>query len=290
MAGPDLQDRRQKAPLRVRAKRAVAKLLTLVASFLVAGAIVEAVFRVEDWRASAQTFSHGEGGQWLRDNRWGWRLTQGHYEIGNPEFHTEGDVNTLSMNDDPFDPAADVARTRVLALGDSHTVAWGVSMRDAWPKVLERGLDAAHPGRPFRVYNAAVAGYNVHQYLLRLINQGPIVKPDYVVVGISYATDLSDLIPITATATGPTAGSISRATTSISTPEASSRSGTGRPAPRRGPRPPPTTARGASACSWSTCPRSSTSSAPTSRSRSAAAFGSAGTTSGRASSPWSRSR
>lgn len=50
-------------------------------------------------------------------------------------------------------------------------------------------------GRRFCVYNAAFSGYNLHQYLLRLIDQGPIVKPHYVVVGVSYTTNLCDLLP-----------------------------------------------------------------------------------------------
>src|SRR5947208_5070263 len=35
----------------------------------------------------------------------------------------------------------------------------------------------------------------MHQYLLRLIDQGPLLRPDFVVLGLSYATDLYDLLP-----------------------------------------------------------------------------------------------
>src|SRR5262249_47745912 len=82
-----------------------------------------------------------------------------------------------------------------LALGDSHTYAIGVSAQETWPKVLERKLNSKIGNPVFRVYNAGMSGYSVHQYLLRLIDQGPVVRPHYVVVGLSYSTDLNDLLP-----------------------------------------------------------------------------------------------
>jgi hypothetical protein len=35
----------------------------------------------------------------------------------------------------------------------------------------------------------------MHQYLLRLIDQGPILQPHFIILGLSYATDLYDLLP-----------------------------------------------------------------------------------------------
>jgi lysophospholipase L1-like esterase len=129
------------------------------------------------------------------DARWGWRLRRGTCRIETPEFTIHSNTNALSMNDDAYVPADDVSKTRILVLGDSHTQAVGADTQDSWPKVLQRDLELRFSGSRFRIYNSGTAGYSLHQYLLRLIDQGPIVKPDYVVVGLGLASDLYDLLP-----------------------------------------------------------------------------------------------
>ncbi len=155
-----------------------------------AALLFEAGFRLLERRALAQTFHHGPGRVHLPDPRWGWKPSTGTFESGSPEFRATGNINELIMNGPPYDAPADARRTRILVLGDSHTFAVGVSLQDTWPQALEGLL-----GPGFRAYNSAYPGYNLHQYLLRLKDQGPTVKPHYVVVGLSYATDLYDLLP-----------------------------------------------------------------------------------------------
>ena len=98
------------------------------------------------------------------------------------------------MNDVPIHPH-DETKIRILALGDSHTFAIGADMNQTWVKVLERELNECSCSREVRCYNAAAIGYSLHQYLLRLIDQGQLLKPHYVLVGLSHATDLYDLLP-----------------------------------------------------------------------------------------------
>ena len=112
-----------------------------------------------------------------------------------PEFVVTLTNNSLFMNDEPYSLGADDAKTRVLALGDSHTQAIGVSTLETWPKILQRDLNRRFGDGSFRVYNAGTAGYSLHQYLMRLIDQGPQLKPHYVVVGFGFASDLYDLLP-----------------------------------------------------------------------------------------------
>ena len=119
----------------------------------------------------------------------------GSFHSATAEFDVTGNVNSLWMNDSAYDPAVDNKLVRVLALGDSHTFAVGVSANQTWPKVLESKLNSGSPIAGYRVYNAGVSGYSMHQYLLRLMDQGPLLHPDYVVLGLSYATDLYDLLP-----------------------------------------------------------------------------------------------
>lgn len=139
-------------------------------------------------------YYHGAGGYWIDDDRWGWKPAPGAFQMGTSEFEVTGDVNEMFMNDDPVKVEADLATTRIMVLGDSHTFAVGVSRKDNWPSMLEDSLNEAHPER-FRVYNAATTGYNLHQHLLRLMDQGPTLKPHYVILGLSYATDFYDLLP-----------------------------------------------------------------------------------------------
>jgi lysophospholipase L1-like esterase len=166
--------------------------MVICASLLVSALIVEAAFRILE--RSRRNTEIGDGCWIVPDARWGWRLPPGTCAVQTFEFTAHSSNNSLSMNDEPFVAEQDLSKTRVLALGDSHTQAIGVNTTEAWPKVLQRSLEAS-TGEPFRVYNSGTAGYSLHQYLLRLIDQGSIVKPDYVVVGLSLATDLFDLLP-----------------------------------------------------------------------------------------------
>lgn len=178
----------------MRRRQRRAKVLALVVSLTFSAIMLEGVFRFIEHGEIGKEYHRGEGGLPLPDARWGWKMSPGAFEQGTSEFSVVGDVNAMFMNDDAVDLAADKAKTRVLALGDSHTFAVGVSKDETWAKVLQRDLVTA-TGKPFRVYNDGCSGYNLHQYLLRLIDHGPTLRPDYVVVGFSYATDLFDLLP-----------------------------------------------------------------------------------------------
>jgi hypothetical protein len=155
--------------------------------------VMEGGFRYLESLDNAKRGMEGACGQ-LFDDRWGWKLPPGNCRVRDPEFTASISTNSLWMNDEPYQPGADDAKTRILALGDSHTQAVGVNTMETWPKYLQRDLNARFGEGRFRVYNAGTGAYNVHQYLLRLIDQGPVVKPDYVVVGFGYASDLYDLL------------------------------------------------------------------------------------------------
>jgi lysophospholipase L1-like esterase len=181
-------------PRRSLGRKLLFVLLSQLVALLVAALICEGVFRVLEMRTAAKASYVGEGGIWFPDGRWGWKPAIGDFKETTFEFSVTGSINSLYMNDVPFVPGADDHRTRILALGDSHTYAVGASTNQTWPKVLEQKLNADHPGS-FRVYNGGIVGFNVDQDLLRLIDDGPIVKPNYVIYGLSYATNLYNLLP-----------------------------------------------------------------------------------------------
>jgi lysophospholipase L1-like esterase len=195
MAGPESSSPSSSTPPRLSRRRKVVFAATsLGMALFIGGVLCEAVFRGVEAHANAQASQQGPGGMWLSDGRWGWKPSSGHFTSTTSEFSVTGTINSLNMNDVPFVPGADAARTRVFTLGDSHTYAVGVSVDQTWPKVLEKKLNANRPD-VFRVYNGGVVGFNMHQYLLRLMDQGPTIQPHYVILGLSYATDLYDLLP-----------------------------------------------------------------------------------------------
>lgn len=173
----------------------VMRTAAVLGGLLLGAVVAEGMFRVLESRDNLQRGEDGAGCGISADDRWGWRLKVGECRQRDPEFVATLTNNSLFMNDEPYFPGADDAKTRVLALGDSHTQALGVSTSETWPKILQRDLNRRFGEGSFRVYNSGTVGYSLHQYLLRLIDQGPQLKPHYVVVGFGFASDLYDLLP-----------------------------------------------------------------------------------------------
>lgn len=85
---------------------------------------------------------------------------------------------------------ASAGRSRVLFLGDSVTLAWGVDDGDSWIRTLEREARAAD-GRPLECLNAGHLQYNTIQESDWLATFGPHLQPDAVV--LTYVVnDLDD--------------------------------------------------------------------------------------------------
>ncbi len=180
-------------PGRSRRRRLVFGLIALLLGLGLASILAEAAFRILEARELSRTSF--EGAHWVDDPHWGWKPAPGDYLHRTPEYVAAGRVNAHFMNDREENLAGDVAKTRVLILGDSHTFATGISTTQTWAKQLEQQLNAAAGSDIFRTFNAGTTGYSLHQYLSRLRDDGPRLKPHYVVVGLSYATDFYDLLP-----------------------------------------------------------------------------------------------
>jgi lysophospholipase L1-like esterase len=123
----------------------------------------------------------------------GWLPAPGKTHVRTDEFEVTYDINDRGMNDRPLSSGAS-PRVRILALGDSHTFGVGVAQAQSWPNQLEAMLFGEDTSRG-SVYNAAVYGYSLGQYLLRARGMMDAVNPSLVLVGFSCATDLYDLLP-----------------------------------------------------------------------------------------------
>ena len=125
----------------------------------------------------------------------GWIPRPGLVHTRTSEYSVEYNVNDLSMNDRPVTAADRALARRILALGDSHTFGVGVSRDETWPLALDSILFSARQPRSGRVFNGGVAAYSLGQYLQRYRALRPTLKPHVVLVGVSTATDLFDLLP-----------------------------------------------------------------------------------------------
>ena len=97
-----------------------------------------------------------------------------HVEVGGIDYR----VSSLGTRGP--EPAAH-PDARVLVLGDSVTMGWGVAEGDTWPSRVEAALSGHVRG--LEVVNAAVLAWGVEEYAVRLDELWPRLAPDLVIIG-----------------------------------------------------------------------------------------------------------
>ena len=100
-------------------------------------------------------------------------------------------LNEWGLRGDPV-PAASPDKRRILFLGASTTLGWGVREEETVEKRLEKMLAAA--GQPAEVLNAGVGNYNAERYVSRFLKQLTGLKPTDIVVQY-FMRDAEDLPP-----------------------------------------------------------------------------------------------
>jgi hypothetical protein len=94
-------------------------------------------------------------------------------------------LNSLGNRGPELAPTPDSTRKRVLVLGSSITMGWGVPFDSTFTTSVERRLNAEHPfgaGTSFEFLNAGIGNYNtVFQHAL-FKREFPVVTPDMVVL------------------------------------------------------------------------------------------------------------
>ena len=79
----------------------------------------------------------------------------------------------------------------MLAIGDSFTFGWGVSLEESWPKVLEATLRQA--GVAVEVANLGFPGGSPVDYANIATRAVPALQPDLVLVAVLQGDDLGQL-------------------------------------------------------------------------------------------------
>ncbi|MGR3303173.1 MAG: SGNH/GDSL hydrolase family protein [Candidatus Scalindua sp.] len=98
-----------------------------------------------------------------------------------PKYYKQ---NRFWFRDREFELQPPLNTKRILVLGDSFTYGMGIKNgNDAYPKVLERLLNANQDGKRFEVINAGMKGYNTAQEFYLLKTKGIVLNPDIVMLG-----------------------------------------------------------------------------------------------------------
>lgn len=94
-------------------------------------------------------------------------------------------INSHGLRDHEYTDAKPRGVFRILVLGDSVTMGWGVPLEDTYPKQLERLLNQqATGGEPrYEVINSGVGNYNTVMEIEYLEKRGVKYSPDMVILG-----------------------------------------------------------------------------------------------------------
>ena len=93
----------------------------------------------------------------------------------------EYSFNDIGLRDEAIGPAT-ADELRILVLGDSVTMGWGVAEEDTFCHRLEGALTARLRGRRVRVINSGVGGYNTVQELAFFRRHAARLDPDLVLL------------------------------------------------------------------------------------------------------------
>ena len=153
-------------------------LFGVVAATLVTGlslGAAELLLRAVDYPPAA--FS-----PWIRSDTFGFRLAPGiSVRMRGPEYDVEIATNSLGMRDDEPGPKTG---PRVLLLGDSFAMGYGVERGQIFADLLEQQLHAD-------VVNAGTGGYEIVQQVRMLAEYAPRLRPDLVVYALYLGNDLA---------------------------------------------------------------------------------------------------
>jgi hypothetical protein len=119
---------------------------------------------------------------WIRSDTFGFRLAPGiRLRMRGPEYDVEVATNSLGLRDDEPAPKSG---PRVLLLGDSFAMGYGVERGDLFADRLEKelGID---------VVNAGTGGYEIVQQPRVLAELGPRLQPDLVLYALYLGNDLA---------------------------------------------------------------------------------------------------
>ncbi len=123
-----------------------------------------------------------------------WTWTVGFPSTLGPAFHRQIEINSLGYRDREFSWEKPADTYRVLFLGDSFVMGWGVQMHETVGRQLELLLQEHLPGKKVEVINAAFAcAYSPDTYYVYLKHYGLSLRPDLVLSTFLPRGDLKEM-------------------------------------------------------------------------------------------------
>lgn len=119
------------------------------------------------------------------------------YTLMKPDSHYEWqsipvDINSQGLRgpETPFEKQP--ATYRILNLGDSIAMGWGVAVEDTYGQQLQALLNAEGPGSlRYEVINAGVPGWSLDNALAYLQAEGLKYEPDLIVLDVTIVNDIN---------------------------------------------------------------------------------------------------
>jgi len=119
---------------------------------------------------------------WQVDPLVGWSLLADHVSR---RGGARTETNSLGLRSPEISPAKSPEVLRVLSIGDSTVLGFGVEQDETFSALLETQL-RVELDRPVEVINAGVAGYSSEQARLYLEQRGLALAPDFVIFETNY--------------------------------------------------------------------------------------------------------
>jgi lysophospholipase L1-like esterase len=119
------------------------------------------------------------------------------YTLMKPGSHYEWqeipvDINSHGLRDPETTYAKPLDTYRILNLGDSIVMGWGVRVEDTYGRQLEARLNEGARGNlRFEVINAGVPGWNLENALAYLQAEGLRYEPDLILLDLTIANDIN---------------------------------------------------------------------------------------------------
>ncbi|GIW85967.1 MAG: hypothetical protein KatS3mg108_0291 [Isosphaeraceae bacterium] len=109
--------------------------------------------------------------------------------IHRPVASTLFTTNSLGQRDRPYHPAKPPNTLRILLLGASIDMGWGVDTEDTYENMLEDWLNhhaqLRRLHRRFEIHNLAMAAYSPLHRLHSFLRKGPSLQPDLVLIALN---------------------------------------------------------------------------------------------------------
>ncbi len=176
------------SPDRQRKLRLLAKIIPVVLSVLIGLAVLEGYAR---WLYSHPTMHFGlemwKYARTLKIRAENAELSHRHRPNSKAFLMgVEVEINSLGLRDREVSKAKPPGTYRIVVLGDSTTLGWGVPFNKMYPKILEQGLHANPPSQRwtnYEVLNTGIGNYNTSQEVASFKERWLALEPDMVLLG-----------------------------------------------------------------------------------------------------------